>query len=193
MHNSQLSIMKRAMNLGPIGNLQGGYKCTSLSSRKKVNQRSWDAIPISDEVITRVNVNRINQQEQLIFMDWRRQPIGDVGVSRMDEQNEDLQIPGVNANQVDNINLPGVDGKQNESPQTKITDANNDVIDIDDLDIAQPEPNVTEQDPLREVETEPITGVETTEEPMELIEYPTVPAQVIQEPAAGTGEISVSF
>ena len=111
----------------------------------------------------------------------------------MDQQNEDLQIPGVNANQVDNIDLPGVDGKQNESPQTKIADANNDVIEIDDLDIAQPEPNVTEQDPLREVETGPLTGVETIEEPMELIEYPTLPAQVMQEPAAGTGEIPVSF
>ena len=73
----------------------------------------------------------------------------------MDQQNKDLQIPGVNANQVDNIDLPGVDGEQNESPQTKIVttkkiaDANNDVIEIDDLNIAQYEPNVTEQDPLR--------------------------------------------
>ena len=163
MQNSQLSRMKGAINLGPIGNLQGGYKCTSLSSGKKIIRRSWDTIPISDEVITQVNVNRSNQQEQLIFTDWRRRPIEDVGVPGMDQQNEDDQIPGVNANQVDNIDLPGVDGEQNESPQTKIADANNDVIEIDDLGIAQPEPNVTEQDPLREVETGPLTGVETIE------------------------------
>ena len=137
------------MNLAPIGNLQGGYKCTSLSSGKKIIRRSWDAIPISDEVITRVNVNRSNQQEQLIFTDWRRRPIGDVEVPVMDQQNEDLQIPGVNANQVDNIDLPGVDGEQNESPQTKIADANNNVIEIDDLDITKSELNATEQDPLR--------------------------------------------
>ena len=49
----------------------------------------------------------------------------------------------MNANQVDNIDLLGVDGEQNEAPQNKIADANNDVIDIDDLDIAQPKPNVT--------------------------------------------------
>ena len=145
----------------------GRYKCMSLSSRKKIFRRSWDAIPISDEVITRVNINRSNQQEQLIFTDWRHRPIGDVEVPGMDQQNEDLQIPGVKANQVDNIDLPGVDGEQNESPQTKIKGANNDVIEIDDIGIAQPEPNVIEQDPL--------TGVETIEEPMEIIEYPTVP------------------
>ena len=144
-------------------------------------------------MITRVNVNRSNQQEQLIFTDWLRRPIGDVEVPGMDQQNEDLQIPGVNANQVDNINLPGVGGEQNESPQTKIADANNDVIDIDGIDIEQPEPNVTELDPLREVETGTLTGVETIEEPMELIEYINVPEQAMQEPAVGTGEIPVSF
>ena len=53
--------------------------------------------------------------------------------------------------------------KKKESPQTKIADANNDVIEIDDLDIAQSKPNVTKQDPLREVEKEPLTGVETIE------------------------------
>ena len=50
----------------------------------------------------------------IIFKDCRRQPIEDVEVPGMDQQNEDLQIPGVNANQVDNIDLPGVDGEQNE-------------------------------------------------------------------------------
>ena len=96
-------------------------------------------------------------------MDRRRRIIGDVGVPGMDQQNEDDQIPGVNANQVDNINLPEVDGEKKEAPQTKIADANNNVIDIDDLEIAQPEPNLTKQDPLREVETGPLTGVETIE------------------------------
>ena len=75
----------------------------------------------------------------IIFKDCRRQPIEDVEVPGMDQQNEDLQIPGVNANQVDNIDLPGVDGEQKESPQTIIAQANNDVIEIDDLDIAQPD------------------------------------------------------
>ena len=74
MQNSKLSRMKRVMNLGPIGNLQGSYKCTSLSYGKKIIRRSWYEIPISDEVITRVNVNGSNQQEQLIFTDWCHQP-----------------------------------------------------------------------------------------------------------------------
>ena len=83
-------------------------------------------------------------------MDCRRRPIEYVEVPGMDQQNEDLHIPGVNANQVDNIDLPGVDGKQNESPQTKIADANKVVIEIDDINIAQPEPNVTKQDRSQE-------------------------------------------
>ena len=56
-------------------------------------------------------------------------------------------------NQVDNIDLQGVDGEQNDSPQTKIADAKNDVIEIDDINIVQSEPNVTKQDCPREVET----------------------------------------
>ena len=45
------------------------------------------------------------------------------------------------------------------------------------------------EDPLREMKMEPLTGVETIEETMELIEYPTVPEKVMQELASATGEI----
>ena len=88
LKNSQLSITQGTMNRGPIVNLQGGYKCTSLSSGKEIIWRSWDAIPISDEVITRVYVNMSNQQGQLIFTDWRRRPIGDFEFPGMDQKNE---------------------------------------------------------------------------------------------------------
>ena len=93
LQNIQLSRTKGGMNLGPIGNLQGGYKCTSLSSGKKIIRRSWDAIPISDEVITRVNVNRSNHQEQLIFTDWRGRTIRDVEFPGMEQHNGYVQIP----------------------------------------------------------------------------------------------------
>ena len=45
-------------------------------------------------------------------MDCCRRPIEYVEVPGMNQQNEDLHIPGVNANQVDNIDLPGVDEKK---------------------------------------------------------------------------------
>ena len=136
----------------------------------------------------------VSIKKNILFFIYRRsQPVEDVEVPRMDQNSEYVQIPGLNKNQVDNIDLPGVDGWKNEAPQIKILDANNDVIEIDDLNIAQPEPNVIKQDSHREVKTKPLTGVETIEEPMELIESPTVPAQVMQEPAAGTGEIPVIF
>ena len=63
-HNAEHSTLKNegAMNLGPIGNLQGGYKCRILSPGKKIIWRSWDEIPISDEVIKRVKgaINKSN-------------------------------------------------------------------------------------------------------------------------------------
>ena len=43
------------------------------------------------------------------------------------------------------------------------------------------------------METGPLTGVETIEETMELIEYINEPEQAMQEPEEGTGEIPVRF
>ena len=161
----------------------------SLSSAKKIIRRSWDGIPISDEVITRVNENKSNFFLRIVVANLLKMLKSPEWTNKM----KTFRSQEWTQTKVDNIDLPGVDGEQNEPPQPKIADANNDVIEIDDLEIAQPEPNVTKQDLLREVETGPLTGVETLEEPMEIIEYPTVPVQVMQEPAAGTGEIPVSF
>jgi hypothetical protein len=53
--NSQIDRTKGAISLGPSGNLQGGFKCMALNSGKKSIRRSWDAIPMPDLVIDRVN------------------------------------------------------------------------------------------------------------------------------------------
>ena len=93
LQNSQISRTKGAINFVPIGNIQGIYKCMSLSSGKKKIRQNWDAIPIYDEVITRVNVNRSNHQEQLIFTDWRGRTIRDVEFPGMEQHNGYVQIP----------------------------------------------------------------------------------------------------
>ena len=44
-----------AICLGPSGNLQGGFKLLALNSEKNNVLRSWDALPMPDTVIGRVN------------------------------------------------------------------------------------------------------------------------------------------
>ena len=53
--NSQAASKKAAIFLGPSGNTQGGFYFMSLQSAKKITRRIWDAIPMPDTVIARVN------------------------------------------------------------------------------------------------------------------------------------------
>jgi hypothetical protein len=53
--NSQIARTKRAISLGPSGNLQGGYKFMALDTGKKITRRNWDVIPMPELVIARVN------------------------------------------------------------------------------------------------------------------------------------------
>ena len=49
--------------------------------------------------------------KNIFFLIYRRsQPVEYVEVPGMDQNSEYVQIPGLNKNQVDNIDLPGVDG-----------------------------------------------------------------------------------
>ena len=65
--NSQNSITKGAISLGPSGNLQGGFKFMALNTGKKIVTRSWDVILMPDTVITRVNALGRDQPVQFIL------------------------------------------------------------------------------------------------------------------------------
>jgi hypothetical protein len=67
--NSQVAQMKGAIALGPSGNLQGGFRFMALDTGKKITRYSWDAIPMPDTVIARVNALGCDQPEQLVFTD----------------------------------------------------------------------------------------------------------------------------
>ena len=54
--DSQIARTKGAISLGPSGDLQGGCKCMALNNGKKITTRSWDAIPIPELVIARLDV-----------------------------------------------------------------------------------------------------------------------------------------
>jgi hypothetical protein len=86
-----------------------------------------------DMVIARVNALGTNQPKQLIFTDRRGRPIGDVeipGVMDFEEDDDDAVIPVLDPVGIDGVELPGVD-VAGQSPQT---------VEIDDLDIPQPNP-----------------------------------------------------
>jgi hypothetical protein len=54
--NSQASRTKGAICLGPCGNQQGGYRFMSLHSGQRITRYAWDAIPMPDNAIARVNL-----------------------------------------------------------------------------------------------------------------------------------------
>jgi hypothetical protein len=157
--NSQLPQTQGAICLGPSGNIQGGFKFMSMTSSKKIVQRSWDKIPMPQTVIDQVNHLGKDQPEQFIFTDRKGQPIGDV---------EDL--PGADDLDTDADNeLAGVDGKI-ETPQylEPIPETMNQT---DDLNINENNQGIEEDaipDDNQEVEPAPVeqspdTQVEDTQ------------------------------
>ena len=142
--NSLRPRTKGAISLGPSGNLQGGHKFMALNTGKKIVRRSWDAIPMPDTVIARVNILGADQPEQLVFTDRHGRLIGDdddVDMPGVYDEKEDDEIPGVPIPGVDFADLTGVD---DASPEVEMAlpfadepDAPQ-VVDIDDLDTPAP-------------------------------------------------------
>ena len=96
--NSQAPRTKGAICLGPCGNKQGGFRFMSLNSGHRITRYAWDAIPMPDSDIARVNLLGKDQPEELTFYDRRGRPIGDVelpGVDPGEERDgpEILEIP----------------------------------------------------------------------------------------------------
>jgi hypothetical protein len=168
--NSQLPRTKGAICLGPSGNVQGGYKFMSLNSMKKIVRRSWDAIPMPDTVIARVNELGRDEPEQFVFTDRSGRQIGD-------------------------IELPGVDGDENETPHELIPQALlNDEVENIDLEITPNNETEEEAIPPEPHPIEPQIQVETVNDDDEVYEEPArapdVPAPAaVPEPAAPPEEI----
>jgi hypothetical protein len=56
--NTMDSRTKRAICLGPAGNMQGSYKFMSLSTGKKIVRRKFMEMPITESVIRQVDRQR---------------------------------------------------------------------------------------------------------------------------------------
>jgi hypothetical protein len=108
--NSQIARTKGAIDLGPSGNLQGGFKFMALKSGNKIVHRSWDVIPIPDLVIDRVNILGRDQPQHMTFTDRHGRLIGDVEIPGVDNQEEDDDhLPGLVPVIADDIEITGVD------------------------------------------------------------------------------------
>ena len=133
--NSMKARTQGAICLGASGNVQGGYKFMTTKTMKVITRRTWDAIPMSDTVIDRVNKLGHDQPELLVFTDRKGHLIGDVELTGVDrDEDED----------------------QDEDPPNAFDDA--DVEHEDDLDIyedeaQEPEPPPIEPTPQIKVET----------------------------------------
>ena len=59
-----------------------------LNTGRKITLRSWDAIPIPDIVINRVNSLGIGQPEMLTYINRHGCLIGDIEISGVDDDND---------------------------------------------------------------------------------------------------------
>ena len=163
--NSQTPRNQGAICLGPSGNLQGGFKFMSLTTMQTIVRRRWDAIPMPDTVIDRVNLLGKDQPELFTFTDRKSRRIGDV-------------------------ELPGVDGDENETPQIADEDAT--AAEIVDLDIHPEQEAAQELDP-NPIERETIEVPTVHDDEAQVIDEPAqvpyVPAPAMQEPIEGPSEI----
>jgi len=82
--NSQSPRTAGAIGLGPCGNLQGGYRFMSLQTGKRLTRYAWDAIPMPNTVIARVNLLGKDQPEEITFCDRHGRTIGDVELPGVD-------------------------------------------------------------------------------------------------------------
>ena len=74
--------------MGPCGNEQGGYKFMTLNKESKVTRHKWTELPMTESVIARVNFLGKDQPKDLTFLDRHGNPIGEIEIPGVDEQEE---------------------------------------------------------------------------------------------------------
>ena len=182
--NSQKARTLGAICLGPTGNDQGGYKFMSLKTEEKITRYSWDELPMPDSVIARVNKLAKDQPEDLIFTNKKGELIGDVEVTGVDGELEQV-TPQIETIEEDNdlelqAEQEALDQIMDEEPAAAPNEPKV-VVDDEPRAEAQPEELVvlSPQDSLQTVpESEVAPQVETVVQPVET---------TAAEPAQSTG------
>jgi hypothetical protein len=176
--NSQLPRTQGAICLGPTRNLQAGFHFLNLRTGLPIKRYSWDKLPMPDAVIARVNRLGAGQPKQLIFLDRKGRPIGD------------LEFPGVDSDPTDPGALAGVD----DNDSNEVIDANDDDLTANDAVVDADTSQADEYEIIdpENIDLEMQEGVPGVDEPVEIpgvdAEIPGV--DVLQDdPAAGPVEI----
>jgi hypothetical protein len=160
--NSQLPRTKGPICLGPSGNVQGGCKFMTLNSMKKIVRYSWDAIQMPDTVIARVNELGRNEPEQFVFTDR-------------------------SGHQISDVELPGVDGDENETPQELLPqELLNDEVENIDLENAPNIQNIETEEEAIPTDPHPI-------EPQTQVETVNDNDKVYEEPARAPNQINTKI
>jgi hypothetical protein len=149
---------------GPSGNLQGGHKFMALNTGKKITRRNWHVIPMPGLVIARVYALGSDQLKQLTFTNCHGRLIGDVHIlgNQDDSAADGVKFPGVDPVINDDIEIPGVDDVEGlENPDLH-------EIEIDDLDIHEPDPAPIDVETVQEATIQPVAPVQQPVQPPEL-------------------------
>jgi Reverse transcriptase (RNA-dependent DNA polymerase) len=93
--NSMMSRTTGALTLRPTGNAQGGHFFFSLTTGRVINRNQWTALPMPQDVVTRVNSMGGRGPAHLAFLDRFRQLIDDDQPERDDEDPIDDLLAGV--------------------------------------------------------------------------------------------------
>ena len=79
-HNITITCTRGTICMNPSGNKQVGLNFMNLESMKKVVRRSWDALPMPDTVIARVNSIDQGKPNDLDFLDRKKLPIREIDI-----------------------------------------------------------------------------------------------------------------
>ena len=66
--------------MGPSGNNQAGFNFMTLGFIEKLVRQIWDALPMPDTMIARVNAVGQSQTYGLEFLDHMKRPIGELDI-----------------------------------------------------------------------------------------------------------------
>ena len=135
-----------AIALERTSNLQGGYYFLSLNTGRVLNRRKWTVLPMSNDVITRVNELADKEDHDFIFWDRHGNPNDDSSLTGVDDDDDDndsdyndenSQEELDNALLVEDNNNNEADGDEinNNNDLESVESNNEDEADKNDVDI----------------------------------------------------------
>ena len=150
--NTMATRTTGALALRPTGNTQGSYYLYSLSTGRVINRNKWTALPMPQEVITRVHnlARRSAANLALTFQDRHGDIIPNDDDDEDDDEDEDY-IPG-NEEEDDDDEYPFDEHGDDQSDDDNPDDIAGVMGYLPGIDIPPPNANITNVAPLAPIE-----------------------------------------